>query len=279
MSAQTRALRTLLITPGVVVVPECYSALTALIVEDAGFGATYIGGSATSGMHHGIPDHGLITTIEMIELAARITDCVSIPLICDADQGGETSLNVRRAVKGYVRAGVAGIHIEDTLNPKHLGAGDRLQPIGEMCARIGAAVDARTDPDFVVIARTDELYNKGTIEMAIERGQAYAEAGADLYMPVGMNPADIDRIANEVPIPLLDIMQPLSKVRDTKLKVDLWCCFAVFAAAQIFDEQMQELKEHGEFLDMPARRLPREKYDRLMKDPEYREVAKRWTSR
>jgi 2-methylisocitrate lyase-like PEP mutase family enzyme len=279
MSEQTQQLRKLLDGPDLVVVPECYSALTALIAEDRGFQATYIGGHAMGGMHHGIPDHGLITTTEMVELAANITDCISIPLICDADQAGETSLNVRRAVKSFERAGVAAIHIEDTFNPKHLGAGDRLQPVGEMCARIKAAVDARTDPNFLIIARTDELFNKGTVDEVVRRGQAYAEAGADVYMVLMMQPGDIDRIANQVPIPLLDIMQPLSRVKGTKLKVDVWCGFAISSAAREFDRQMEELLANGEFLDMAARRFPQGALQRLTRDEEYTRVAADWIRR
>ena len=279
MSDQTRRFRALLEGPEMVVVPECYSALTALIAEDRGFQATYIGGHAMGGMHHGIPDHGLITTTEMVQLASRITECISIPLICDADQAGETSLNVRRAVKSYERAGVAAIHIEDTFNPKHLGAGDHLQPIGEMCARIKAAVDARTDANFVIIARTDELFNKGTVDEVIRRGQAYADSGADVYMVLSMKPEDIDRIASQVPIPLLDIMQPVDRVKETKLKVDVWCGFAISAAAMEFDRQMRELNDHGQFLNMAERRLPSEAHQRLTKDDEYRRVATDWTAR
>ena len=181
--SKTKKLRALLQKPGVQLVPEAYSVRTAGIAESAGFEAVYTGGNMMSGMHLGLQDWGLITMSEMVEISSRIADAISIPVISDADQGGETALNVYRTVKMFEKAGIAGIHIEDSINPKHMGgASDRLQPADEMLTRISAAVEARTDPDFVIIARTDELYNDGSVDEAIRRGVAYAKAGADVFM-------------------------------------------------------------------------------------------------
>ena len=273
------ALRGLLQQTGLVVIPECYSALTGLVVEAAGFKAAYCGGHAMGGMHLGIPDHGLITVSEMIELSSRIAQTISIPLIADADQAGETALTVHRAVKEFEKGGVAGIHIEDTVNPKHMGTGDFLQSISEMSARISTAADARSDPDFLIIARTDELYNGGLLREAIRRGVAYAEAGADVFMCLHMTPSQIDEIAGEVPIPLLDINQPVRVVSQTKLVMDIFTGHAVSAAAQIHDSMLRELKENGELPNLAQQRFPRDKYEQLMKDSEYTSLAKRWAAR
>ena len=118
-----------------------------------------------------------------------------------------------------------------------------------MCARIAAAVDARDDEDFVIIARTDELFNGGSAEEAIRRGIAYAEAGADLFMCLRAELGDIDRIADAVPIPLLDINHPVAAAEATKLKVDLFTGYSVSAAAAAHERWISHLKLHGEYDD------------------------------
>jgi len=283
MSQQTRAMRALIAAPGVQVVPECYSALTGRIVEELGFGATWIGGHALGGMHYAIPDHGLITSTEMMEHAARIVEAISIPLLVDADQGGETSLNVRRQVRGYESIGVAGIALEDTVNPKHLYANDSLVPISEMQTRIAAAADARRDDAFVIIARSDNLFNGGTVDEAIRRGIAFADAGADMYFCIFMEPSVIDEIADAVPIPLFDMALPdrgLDKTGDTKLKVSLFTGFAVSTAAYTFTELLKPIKERGTYADdIIEHALPRESHATLVRDQEYLEESKRWGNR
>src|SRR5271167_2353946 len=109
-------LREVLAEPGLIVVAECYSVLTARVVEEAGFPATYIGGQAMGAMHAAVPDHGVVALSELLGFASAIAGSISIPLISDADQGGETPLNVRRTVRDFEHAGVAAIHIEDTIN-------------------------------------------------------------------------------------------------------------------------------------------------------------------
>jgi 2-methylisocitrate lyase-like PEP mutase family enzyme len=189
------------------VAADCYSALTARIVEDVGFPAAYMGGHATSMMHYAIPDCGVFTPTEMIEQAGRVAEAITIPLIVDADQAGETVADVYRSIRHYERAGVASVHIEDEIAPKHSAWDGPLLPIADMQARIRAAADARNDPDFVIIARCDELYSvggggTGSLEEAIRRGVAYAEAGADVYLPSLATEEQLSQIAAEVPIPI-----------------------------------------------------------------------------
>jgi len=140
---------------------ECYSALSARIIEDVGFPAAYMGGHGTSMMHYAIPDNGVFTPTEMIEQAGRVAEAITIPLIVDADQCGETVADVYRSIQRYEHAGVAGIHIEDEIPPKHSKWAGPLLSIADMQARIRAAVAARRDPDFTIIVRCDELYAVG----------------------------------------------------------------------------------------------------------------------
>jgi 2-methylisocitrate lyase-like PEP mutase family enzyme len=274
VTSKAAQLRNLLNEPSMLVVVDCYSVLTARIVESEGVAATYCGGSAMGGMHYGLPDHGLLLASEMIEMAGRIASSVNIPLIADADQAGETSTNVRRTVREFEAAGVAGIHIEDTRNPKHLYDGDSLVPIAHMAARIEAAVDARKDDDFVIIARSDEIFNKGTVAETVRRGIAYAKAGADLYMVVGMKPDEIRQIAAEVPIPLVDIMHPVEVARDTGLKVNLMLGGDRFAAAAHRDF-VRNVVRTGELL-RPDEPLTRGDFADLVHDSDWDAEAKRW---
>jgi 2-methylisocitrate lyase-like PEP mutase family enzyme len=273
-------LRQLLAAPGVVVVAECYSVLTARVVEKAGFPATYIGGEAMGQMHAAIPDHGLVTIPEMLAFAERITGSISIPLIADADQGGETALNVRRTVRDFEHAGVAGIHIEDTVNPKHLYEGDRQASVDIMRARIGAAVEARRDDDFVIIARTDEFVKGGDggVEEAIRRGVAFADAGADVFMAVGIPGTDaMKAIVQAVPIPVLDINRRVAQAEETGLKIDLFASSAVPTAIRAHQALLEEIRTTGR-LDVKSRRLDADYLAELLDDAIYVDLARAWSA-
>ncbi len=174
-------LRSLLAGPEVVQAPGAYDALSARIVEAAGFPAVYMTGFGTSAGLLGRPDVGLLSAAEMVENARRITAAVSVPVIADADTGYGNPLNVMRTVEMYEAAGVAGIHIEDQVAPKKCGhmEGKQVVSAAEMVEKIRAAGHARRDRDFLLIARTDARAVLG-LQDAIRRGRLYAEAGADV---------------------------------------------------------------------------------------------------
>jgi len=171
---------------------DVFSALTGRIVEHVGFPAAYLGGHACSAFHYAVPDNGVYSQVEQIEQAARIAHAMSIPLIADADTLGETVADAYRITKMYVAAGIAGYHVEDEVNPKHSKHVNGLCSVEEMQCRIEAGVKARGDSGLVIIARCDEMYPSergggggGSVEEAIRRGKAYAEAGADaLVFPI-----------------------------------------------------------------------------------------------
>lgn len=274
---QKAILRQLIAGPGLVVVAECYSVLTARVVEKAGFAATYIGGEAMGQMHAAVPDHGLVALNDMIAFTERIAGSISIPLIADADQGGETSLNVRRTVRDFEHAGAAAIHIEDTINPKHLYDGDQQMSIDEMRARIGAAIDARRSSDFVIIARTDEFVKGGgTVDGAIRRGIAFAEAGADVFMAVGMPNDSMKAIIDAVPIPVLDINKHVEKATEAGLKLDLFASSAVPTAVKAHLALLSEIQTTGR-MDIRGRRLDADYLAELVDDPTYIELARSWS--
>jgi 2,3-dimethylmalate lyase len=173
-------LRALLDSGQTILAPGAFDPLAARLVEEAGFPAVYMTGFGTSAALLGRPDVGLLTMTEMAGNAGRIAACVDIPVIADADTGYGNPLNVIRTVGAYEAAGVAGLHIEDQVAPKKCGhmEGKQVIPAQEMAAKVRAAVEARAQPDFVIIARTDARAVEG-LEQALDRARLYREAGAD----------------------------------------------------------------------------------------------------
>jgi 2-methylisocitrate lyase-like PEP mutase family enzyme len=173
-------LRDLLRADRMIRAPGVYDGITARLAEQAGFPCLYMTGAGTS-MSLGYPDFGLLTLTEMAANASMIARSVGVPLIADADTGYGNELNVTRTVREYQRGGVAGLHIEDQVSPKRCGHldGKELVSREEFVAKIRAAVAARTDPDFVVIARTDARGVAG-LDEAVDRVNAALDAGADV---------------------------------------------------------------------------------------------------
>jgi 2-methylisocitrate lyase-like PEP mutase family enzyme len=186
-------LRQYLSSGDMLVAPGVYDGITARLAEQAKFTALYMTGAGTAASY-GLPDYGLLTMTEMVANAARIVACTTLPVIADADTGFGNELNVTRAVRAYEQAGVAGIHIEDQVSPKRCGHldGKELIPAAEFVAKIRAALAARRNPDFVIIARTDANSVSG-LDDAIARANAALAAGADLAFVEA--PRDLDEIA------------------------------------------------------------------------------------
>ena len=193
-------LRELLAAGPPLVAPGAYDALSARLVEQAGFEAVYMTGFGTTAALIGRPDVGLLTGAEMVDNARRIAAAVDVPVIADADTGYGNALNVVRTVQLYEQAGVAGIQLEDQVMPKKCGhmSGKALIGCDEMVGKVRAAVAARRDPDLVVIARTDAVAVSG-VDDALDRARAYADAGADLLVvEAPTSVADIERVVEEL---------------------------------------------------------------------------------
>jgi 2-methylisocitrate lyase-like PEP mutase family enzyme len=189
-----------LLAAGPVLAPGAYDALTARLVEQAGFDVVYMTGFGTTASLVGRPDVGLLTGTEMVDNARRIAAAVDVPVIADADTGYGNAINVVRTVQLYEQAGVAGLHLEDQVTPKKCGhmTGKAVVETGEMVGKIRAAVAARRDPDLVLIARTDAAAVEG-LDAAIARARAYADAGADvLFVEAPTSEDDIARVADEL---------------------------------------------------------------------------------
>lgn len=199
-----KKLRKLLNEPGLIVAPGCTDCFSARLIENAGFPAVYLGSFAASSTLLGLPDIGLISRSEYLSLASRIVDSINIPLIADAEDGYGDVLAVRRTVKDYEQAGVAALHIEDHLYGKHIDMENgKLISIEEMSDKIKHAVDARTDEDLVIIGRSDSwVYDD--VNIAIDRGCAMAEAGADLVLMSGRFTDDErKKLSENIPVPFM----------------------------------------------------------------------------
>ncbi len=188
--------------------PSAFDALSARIIEGAGFKIMGITGYGASITMLGKADAGFITLTEMVTLTRYVTGAVRIPVICDADTGFGNAINVLRTTEEFIKAGAAGFHIEDQVAPKRCGhvAGKELIPMAEAVGKIRAAdrVRRELDPDFLVIARTDARGAVGgSLAETIRRGKAYMDAGADMIFPDGLtDPQELARCVNEIGAPL-----------------------------------------------------------------------------
>ena len=181
------------------------NAYSALLAERSGFRALYLSGAGVANASYGFPDLGITTLENVLEDARRIAGATALPLLVDADTGFGSAFNIARTVKEMIRAGVAAIHIEDQVQAKRCGhrPGKAIVPKAEMVDRIKAAVDARTDASFAIMARTDALAVEG-FDAAIERAVACREAGADMIFPEAMTElAQYRKFADAVGIPIL----------------------------------------------------------------------------
>jgi 2-methylisocitrate lyase-like PEP mutase family enzyme len=200
-----RRLRELLAREELIIAPGVYDGISSALVRKLGFPAAYMTGAGVAAAGYGLPDVGLLTLTEMAERARVLAGLLDVPVIADADTGYGSPINVVRTVIEYERAGVAAIQLEDQVFPKRCGhlAGKEVIGGARFQVTVRAAVEARTNPDTVIIARTDARAPLG-IEEAISRGRAYAEAGADvIFIEAPESVEEVERIAREIDVPLL----------------------------------------------------------------------------
>ena len=261
----TTRLRDLLTSPGIVPAPGAYDCLSAAVIERAGFPVVYMTGAGTSISRTGYPDIGLTTMSEMVANAAAIARTVSVPVIADADTGYGDVLQVQRTVREYERAGVAGIHIEDQESPKRCGHLDdkRVVPQEEMVRKLHAALDAREDDDFTIIARCDALAVTGWDD-ALRRCEAYVEAGADvLFLEAIQTREQAMDVTGRFDVPVLynfvetgkSPLLPVSELEALGFKLVIFPISAMLAALRTMTDLMRELRETGTTAHLVADRM------------------------
>ncbi len=251
----TTTLRRMLNEPGIIVAPGAYDGISARLIERHGFKVVYMTGAGTAASALGQADLGLTTLTEMATHAGHIASCISLPLIADADTGYGNPLNVIRTVREYERAGVAALHLEDQVFPKKCGhiAGKAVIPMKEFAEKIRAAAENRTDPDFVIIARTDARAVNG-IDDAIERGLRYREAGADvIFVEAPISREEIERVAREIRAPLLSNQVPggktpgltVTELEKLGYKIVIFPVVSLMSATLAIESALTKLKERG----------------------------------
>jgi len=244
-----------LITQGFVIMPGVPNAGMARQVERAGFDAVYLSGAGMANATAGVPDIGLLTLTEVAQLANYVANAVEIPAIVDADTGFGGAENVARTIRELERAGLAGCHIEDQEFPKRCGhlAGKSLIDVEEMAGKIKAAVSARRDEDFMIIARTDARAVEN-FDGAVERARRYLEAGADAIFPEALQRADeFKAFAREVKAPLLANMTEFGKspllsfreLSDFGYRMVIFPQSAFRVSMKASDEFLRDLKRRG----------------------------------
>ena len=283
-------LRQLIAGRETVVAPGAYDALTARIIEQAGFPAVYMTGFGATASLLGRPDVGLLTMPEMVANARRMTQAIDVPLIADADTGYGNALNVVRTVQEYELAGVSAIHIEDQITPKKCGHMENKQLISaaEMAEKVHAAIEARSSPDFLIIARTDARAVEG-LEGALRRAQMYREAGADvLFVEAPQSEAEVTRIASELAgAPLLfnfaegGKTPPISldRLRELGYRIVIFPIGALLAATTAVRKLAAEIRAHGTPAALLSEMISFREFNQMIGLPEIQSLERRFSSK
>ncbi len=271
---------------GLVMAPGAADALTARLIQCAGFPAVYMTGFGATASLTGAPDVGLLTQTEMTTHARNMVRAVQVPLIADADTGYGGPANIERTVHEYLQAGVAAIHLEDQTAPKRCGhmAGIQLIPVDEMVGRLRCALEARGAAEMFVIGRTDALAVAGRDE-AIRRALRYREAGVDLVFVDAMKHiADAEAVAREVPGPLvISIVEghETTRLTPTDLKgmgyaLALYPLSALFAATRAVGEVLEGLRRTGTTLSFAERMASYAEFSEVVRLPHFRSLDDRF---
>ena len=287
MTSPRKTLRALVNERRGVLVPGAFNALSAKVIEDLGFEAIYVTGAGVTNMWFGLPDQGFMGLAEIADHTARIRDAVELPLIVDADTGFGNALNVRHTVRVLERAGADCIQLEDQVAPKRCGhfSGKEVISTEEAVSKIKAAVDARRDPDFLIMARTDACATQG-FEAAIERAQRFAEAGADLlFVEAVTKPEEIRALPQRLSTPQLMNMviggkTPITdagELQQMGYGIVLYANAALQGAVAGMQKALGVLKTQRRIDEDPNLVVPFAERQRLVGKPAWDELERRYT--
>lgn len=279
---KTTLLKKYILDDEILVMPGAHDVLSAKIIENVGFKAVTIGGYASTAALLGRPDGSLLTMTEMVDYMERMADAVDIPLFADGDTGHGGVLNVQRTIKKIEKIGAAGMFIEDQLFPKRCGHMEGKQVVDreEMVAKLKAALDARVDEDFVIMARTDALAIYG-LDEAIERANLYRETGADMiFIEAPTTIDEMRRINREVNAPTLanDLeggkspLLPAKVLEEIGYNVVVFPVAVTYAIARAVTDLMTEIKKNGTSEGFLDRMIIFEEFNKFIGLPEMREL-------
>jgi|GEM_PF-1160933 len=260
-----------------VICPGAFDIISARLIVEMGFKTLLLGGSAGSAANFGVPDYGLASITELIEMAARIADSVPVPVFADADDGGGSPLAVARAIRGYERAGLAAVMVEDHVQAKHLGEGGVLVETSYMQDKIRAAVDARRG-GMMLVARCDSVSIGQSEAEATERGAAYVEAGADLLFFAGLPPESMGRVSEACGRPAIASVHdtPMATLRENNVPLVLYAGQMLRLALGAMRQGLQDIHDGATWPGYADRALPGDVYQSLIQSPQWREDARRY---
>jgi 2-methylisocitrate lyase-like PEP mutase family enzyme len=283
---QRQLLKTFLQRQSLLVAPGCFDGLSARLVEEAGYEAAYLSGGAVA-RSMGIPDIGLVTMSESIDRAAQVVSSVKIPIIADADTGYGNAVNLVRTVREFERAGVAAIHIEDQITPKRCGHLDGKEVISpaEMEQKLAAALAARSDGDFCIIARTDARGVNG-FDDAIERARRFAKLGVDaIFVEAPQSEQELAEIPRRLPgIPLLvnvfkggkTPMLPMARLQQMGYRIAIYPSETQRAAIHAMRNALATLKREGTTESIDGTLTTFKERDRVVGLDEWQKIEKRY---
>jgi methylisocitrate lyase len=286
---KTSVLRKLLKDEEILLAPGCFNALSARLIEQAGFKAIYVSGAAVAGSFLGYPDIGLTTMNEVLENARNIVRVTGAPVICDADTGFGNAVNMMRTVREFEAAGLAGMQIEDQVIPKKCGhtEGKLLISKAEMVQKVKAAVAARQDPDFVLVVRTDAIAVNG-LDDALDRALAYEEAGADvIFVEAPRTQEEMRRICRTFKVPLLANMVegggkspilPLRELKEMGYKLVIYPVSAHMAAIKAMQEVLAVLKQDGTTARCASQMVPFQEMFEVVGQSKFVALEKKYAS-
>ncbi|RMX03544.1 carboxyvinyl-carboxyphosphonate phosphorylmutase [Corticibacter populi] len=270
-----------------VIVPGAFNALSARVIADLGFEAIYVTGAGVTNMWFGMPDQGFMGLAEIADHTARIRDAVDVPLLVDADTGFGNALNVYHTVRTLERAGADCIQLEDQVAPKRCGhfSGKDVISTEEAVSKIKAAVDARRDPDFLIMARTDAAAVHG-FEAAVERAQQFAEAGADiLFVEAVTKPEEVRALPQRLATPQLMNMviggkTPIfnaTELGELGFGIVLYANAALQGAVMGMQKALTVLRDEKEVLESSGLVTPFAERQRLVGKPEWDALEKKYS--
>ena len=265
-----------------VVAIGAHDALSAVLVERAGFNAVYVGSYATEATFHGKPDLALMSKTERVMICRSIAKAVTVPVIADMEEGYGTAISVMDSVRDFEAAGLAGVHIDDEDLPSKCPflpgiPRNQLISVEEMCGKIRAAIDARSDPNFQIIARSDvigtvtleEYYREGLIEQVVARSNAYAEAGADAIFVMALNVKELEYFRDRIKVPLVGIFATIEPIAIKEFEkagyqMVIGSLVSLYMSARGLVDGLKALKETGDWNAVQ---------DRMIDDEEFFEIV------
>lgn len=279
-AAQRRKhLKSLIDAGQTLIVPGAFDCVSAKLIERANFPAVYVGSFATAASRLGQPDVGVSTLDDLVDHAHSIVDAVSVPVIADAEGGLNRAANIWRTIEAFEHAGVSAIHIEDHIAGKHTKYPRMLRTIKDMSNIIKAAVEARQDPNFLIIARTDIAWVNDDPALAVERLNAFTLAGADMVFPAGFAPKRLKAVRDQIKGRVVMTNWKGASVKDEKeagLSLVIYYGFCLYAAYHGMEKALDAFNKNGDWNKITDVSKSIEPFDKLINADEFEARAKKF---